>query len=868
MAYKEQFLKYVKGLKNEQMVRIAQICAIRALPFIGAIGNFDYWKERNRLAFLYKVLNAIDSAVALDTTAQLSANDAFKAACSANGAAIEAATAATYAASAVAATINKHGPNVTQIVTSATITAIGATVNTAYYYGSKYIHPTCKINLSKIILEDISYIKSDEDDKFNNDVGLYGDVWDNFQKALNDIGCGYWAKLYDNIFKNRFQIDKDVLFLRLSVPHEIKEQGAKAVADYLEQMELTGSEHLNEARIIILGEKGAGKTCLARRIVNPNAPMTEPNESTEGVDSTEIWKIDGKDASSTVNVHIWDFAGHVITHAVHRCFLSERCVYILVYDGRTENRNRLDYWLDSHIRNYGNSAPTWVLVNKFDDNKSDIPKNTLKNKYPFIVEFVEFSIEKDKKDLNVFCAKISEFIRNNPMWSNKKMPSTYYNVKETLEKLFSSEKRNYISIEEFNKEASKKSITNDGARKSLLEALHLLGICLWYKQITTFDMLVLNPNWISNGIYKTINWAHNHSKHTVSFGDFKNIFNDDKERYPEDTFGFIFRLMEEYELAYTKNDGRVTIPHILKEDQPAVLPDFAITDSLMIKYVSEQLLPPNTVCRLIVRHHEEIKDNNDVWRHGVVLSYREDTVALVLEDDRSIVITVKGNNKREYISKLKDTMDDIFEGYKSQKPESQYRIVETSEKISQRTQQQILLPLETITAYLEVGQLYFDPRSRIHIDLTPTAQIFNINIHNTNIYGDIYNGDVSVSGTNNGNIKFGSNHKIITNNFIFRDNNIQLQEQLNYLVDSLSNGGYKKEVKTIKSILSDVKRLETVNDKNKVKKSRLLKKLTNFLETANSENSSIGKVIRGVASGMEIIGNISTICSKIAMWLD
>lgn len=86
--------------------------------------------------------------------------------------------------------------------------------------------------------------------------------------------------------------------------------------------------------------------------------MTEENESTAGVD-TLLWEIE----KQNVNVHIWDFAGHTVTHAVHQFFLSEHCLYIIVYDGRTEGRNRLEYWLN-HMTNYGEDSEAIILVNE------------------------------------------------------------------------------------------------------------------------------------------------------------------------------------------------------------------------------------------------------------------------------------------------------------------------------------------------------------------------------------------------------------------------------------------------------------------------------------------------------------------------
>jgi internalin A len=36
-----------------------------------------------------------------------------------------------------------------------------------------------------------------------------------------------------------------------------------------------------------------------------------------------------------VTAHVWDFAGQVMTHALHQFFFSVRCVYVLVLTGHT-----------------------------------------------------------------------------------------------------------------------------------------------------------------------------------------------------------------------------------------------------------------------------------------------------------------------------------------------------------------------------------------------------------------------------------------------------------------------------------------------------------------------------------------------------
>jgi len=88
-------------------------------------------------------------------------------------------------------------------------------------------------DLRNIIISDLECIEANQLDRLNNDVSLYGETWNAFQRNLKDVGCDYWAKFYEDLFHNRFHFDKKELERRLNVPDEIKKNGACAVARYL-----------------------------------------------------------------------------------------------------------------------------------------------------------------------------------------------------------------------------------------------------------------------------------------------------------------------------------------------------------------------------------------------------------------------------------------------------------------------------------------------------------------------------------------------------------------------------------------------------------------------------------------------------------
>ncbi len=596
-----------------------------------------------------------------------------------------------------------------------------------------------------LLLDDIQRIKAGNCNRFKRDTDFYGPEWPHFLNTLVASGCGYWAKLYQTIFDQGFKLDMRALERRIAVPAEIQDKGAAAVGVYLTDLEKQGGERLNEARIIILGEKGAGKTCLARRLIDPKAQMTEDGESTEGVETT-LWRIESPQGAGPVNIHIWDFAGHVVTHAAHRCFLSERCLYIIVYDGRTEDRNRLDYWLE-HVKIYGGNSRVMVLINRRDKHAPEVPKNKLRRDYPFILDdFAEFSLRDDDVALRQFRLRVAEFILDNPSWNRQKLPTLYFEIKDDLLERFAQnhdgQKTELITREVFDEIALKNGCAAADIEK-VLSSLHALGICLWYRELNSFHTLVLNPEWISHGIYRLINWAKDNGKYRISKKDCMVAFAEEIIRYPKEKHSFLLRLMCEYQLAYVDedNDG-IVVPVLLSNDLPDDLPTFEIRDSLMLEYVAENSLPADTICRFIVLQHHDIAEGvRNVWRYGVVLDNGA-AIALVEENDRRIRVSAKGRGKREYISSLRATLNHIFDTYKNIQPELNYRIVLHEPQTIGIPQEfrnnswegtSLTLPHDLIRSYLQKGENeYYDYRIKQNVPLSLMAYSYDISNH---IYG-------------------------------------------------------------------------------------------------------------------------------------
>lgn len=90
--------------------------------------------------------------------------------------------------------------------------------------------------------------------------------------------------------------------------------------------------HYTNAKIVLVGETGTGKTCLARALMNKKF---QPQESTHGM---RIWNFlsekykDENGINITREVYLWDLAGQTDYQVVHQLFLDETSIGLVIFD--------------------------------------------------------------------------------------------------------------------------------------------------------------------------------------------------------------------------------------------------------------------------------------------------------------------------------------------------------------------------------------------------------------------------------------------------------------------------------------------------------------------------------------------------------
>jgi len=388
-----------------------------------------------------------------------------------------------------------------------------------------------------------------------------------------------------------------------------------------------------------------------------------PNESqTKGIlindwEVVDINHCEIETDDQKITTHLWDFGGQEFMHATHQFFLSKRSLYILILDGRKDEKT--EYWL-KYIESFGANSPVLIVLNKIDQNPAfKLNYKHLRNKYNNIQGFYRLSCSNEEgiEDFKIaFQQALSKIEIRHNTW-----PTTWFNVKTQLEQMAEP----YIDYSNYIQICQTAQVTETKAQEVLIEYLCDLGIVLYFTELELADTHVLEPKWLTKAVYKIINNRKVTDNYgTLNFSDLPAILkptDDGDYNYKRNQYPYIIGLMKKFELCYSLKEQQVLIPDLLPIEEP----EFDITQGLQFR-IDYDFLPKSIMPRFIVKSHDDIK-NELHWRTGVVLHDKAfGATAVVKSDDeaKKIFINIIGTKRRDYlvtILKTFRTINDSFE---------------------------------------------------------------------------------------------------------------------------------------------------------------------------------------------------------------
>ena len=120
-------------------------------------------------------------------------------------------------------------------------------------------------------------------------------------------------------------------------------------------------------------------------------PVDEQEETTHGIEIKALDVGHPAEAGVVMRLNAWDFGGQVIYQATHQFFLTDRSLFILVWDARHgHEQGRLPYWLET-IRARAPESPVLIVAAHVDERDADVPRAELMRQYPQVVGHFEVS---------------------------------------------------------------------------------------------------------------------------------------------------------------------------------------------------------------------------------------------------------------------------------------------------------------------------------------------------------------------------------------------------------------------------------------------------------------------------------------------
>lgn len=466
--------------------------------------------------------------------------------------------------------------------------------------------------------------------------------------------------IYNKTFPGPYEVS--IKWTPLTTPPlEIIEQGSAAIIRYFEDLDQQGSDRIYEAKLLLIGEGGAGKTSLCRKLFDPYAALPQEKDRTRGIDIHPLYFDIPEKPDKQFRLNIWDFAGQGKYQSAHSFFYTHRSLYVLVDDTRTLNENdayRTLYnnWLQT-TELFGGQSPVLVLHNEKEGcARTGFSLGGFQERFGFVHGEL-FRINLGGSNITKITDLRHQIERQALALPHigDTVPKTWVKVREALET--ERQQQPYISVERYRSICTAEGIDDQERQAGLSRYFHDLGVFLHFQDNSLLKRDVFLQNqWVTDAVYKILDDSQiaDQQRGRFSKADLTRLWHESNYRERRDE---LLALMLQFELCYQVQDSETYVcPQLLPGDIPAYHLGSGIPLQLKYEYT---FMPKGLLYRLIVRLHRHIaKGQTAVWNSGVVLE-RMGAQAEISEslDRRTISVRATGLYAKELVTIINEEVE-------------------------------------------------------------------------------------------------------------------------------------------------------------------------------------------------------------------
>ncbi|MGW4895104.1 COR domain-containing protein [Kitasatospora sp. NPDC004240] len=417
------------------------------------------------------------------------------------------------------------------------------------------------------------------------------------------------------------------------------------------------------SKVVVVGEGRVGKTSLLRALRGEQHNPRE--ETTHGL---AVGRLDldhpapPSDAGDSIEMQLatWDFGGQEIYHATHQFFLTDRSLFLLLWDSQAGwEAGKIHYWLDM-IKARAPQAPVVLVATHLGPRPPDLPLTELRDSYPGLIVASAAVDSATGEGVD----EVRELVRAEaarlPLMGAR-WPRHWLAAADAVR----AHRAKHVEPEELRALMALEGVTERDSQDSLTAALHSLGDLLYYPEDEELrDLVVLRPQWLTTYISRVLD------SHEVLHerGVFRHAYGDelwiDVERPVRRHF---IPMMEKFDLSYRTDDG---IGSLVVELLPWEPPEYqqrwedaSEERELRLRY-HLHTVPPGIPTWFLARSHRFSTGLH--WRSGALFAHPDGAHLGLITVDRhakTAEISVRGPYPNDFFAVLKDGFEQTLARY-------------------------------------------------------------------------------------------------------------------------------------------------------------------------------------------------------------
>ncbi|MCT2581872.1 leucine-rich repeat domain-containing protein [Actinophytocola gossypii] len=448
----------------------------------------------------------------------------------------------------------------------------------------------------------------------------------------------------------------------VSPPPEIATAGSESLMAFIRARQ-EGSAEQWLSKLLVVGEGGVGKTSAVRALAGDPHDPDEP--STHGLMVKELTVPHPDHPDVHMRLSAWDFGGQQIYHATHQFFLTNRSLFLLLWNSRLGwEQGKLRYWLDI-IAARAPASPVVLVATHLTDRPVDLPLSELRQEYPNIVDSLALD-NATRAGVDALGARLAECAARLPLMGSQ-WPVSWLAAADAVR----GAEENHVTPDRMWELMAGAGVRDPDQQRYLAVALHELGDILYYSDDPELSQIVvLRPEWVNDHISRVLDSDRVAAGHGLLTRRHLDELWSGLDRGLRDHF---LGMMDKYDLSYRIEGGRTgdvsLVVERLQWDPPDYQPEWDEigrrdnTREIRVLY-RLNTMPPGIPTWFIARSHRFSRAMH--WRTGALLGHGDGQHLALVRANRhrnTVELAVRGPSPVGFFSILDDGLNLTLERF-------------------------------------------------------------------------------------------------------------------------------------------------------------------------------------------------------------